>query len=268
MSRLYEALSRLGIDHSKPEPLPFVAAAVSTVMAEPLDMESKSSMKVPPSSRLIALTEPDSLGAEKFRALVARLDHLRQKQLLRSLQVTSSVRNEGKTFVAMNLAVTLAKYSGSKSLLIEGDLHRPTLSPLLGLPESRGLSHWWSGHGDITHFLHRIDDMPLWFLPAGDTSSLPSNILRSPRFAEAFSQLAGQFEWIVVDSTPMSPIVDANLWSRLVDGTLLVVRVGLAPVKALRKGLEALDHPKLIGVVLNETSESDHSSYKGKCYRE
>ena len=85
------------------------------------------------------------MGAEKFRALVTRFDHLRSRRELKSFQVTSSVINEGKTLVAGNVAVTLAKYSGSKTLLVEGDLHRPSLANLFGLEELRGLSHWWSG---------------------------------------------------------------------------------------------------------------------------
>ncbi len=64
----------------------------------------------------------------------------------------------------------------------------------------------------------------------------------------------------------MLPIVDVNLWSKLVDGTLLVVREGVAPVKALKKGLQSLDHPKLIGVVMNEASESGQASYEGQYY--
>ena len=64
---------------------------------------------------------------------------------LKSFQVTSSVIDEGKTLVAGNVAVTLAKYSGSKTLLVEGDLHRPSLASLFGLSELRGLNHWWSG---------------------------------------------------------------------------------------------------------------------------
>ena len=83
-------------------------------------------MSASPESHLVALTDPNSLGAEKFRALVTRFDHLRKQRELRSFQVTSSVIDEGKTLVAGNVAVTLAKYSGSKTLLVEGDLHRPS----------------------------------------------------------------------------------------------------------------------------------------------
>jgi capsular exopolysaccharide synthesis family protein len=220
-----------------------------------------------PESHLVALTDSNSLGAEKFRALVTRLDHLRNQRELRSFQVTSSVIDEGKTLVAGNVAVTLAKYSGSKTLLVEGDLHRPTLAHLFGLSELRGLNHWWSGGDEeFDKFVYRLNDMPLWFLPAGKPCDQPSDLLRSERFQKAFRHLSSQFEWIVVDSTPMLPIVDVNLWSRLLDGTLLVVREGVAPVKALKRGLQALDNPKLIGVVVNEATEFDQVGYADQYY--
>jgi len=221
----------------------------------------------PPKSRLVAWTDPNSLGAEKFRALAVRLDHMRKQHKLNSLQVTSSVINEGKTFISANLGVTLAKYSGFRTLLIEGDLHRPMLASMFALKNLQGLSDWWSGPDqDIGRFLAEFAGTGLWFLPAGKACDRPSEILRSARFAEAFGQLASRFDWIVVDSTPMLPVIDANLWSRLVDGTLLVVREGMAPLKALKKGLQSLDHPKLIGVVVNEASEFDQVDYAGQYY--
>jgi len=227
-----------------------------SVMAQPL-----------PTSRLVAWSEPNSLGAEKFRALAVRLDDICKRNDLKTLQVTSSVINEGKSFVAANLAVTLAKYSGSKTLLVEGDLHRPTLAAMLGLKALQGLGEWWPGRNhDLSRFLVRITGTALWFLPAGKACDRPSEILRSAQLAEAFAQLAGRFDWIVVDSTPMLPVIDANLWSRLVDGTLLVVREGVAPLKALKKGLQSLDNPKLIGVVVNEASEFDQVDYDGQYY--
>jgi Mrp family chromosome partitioning ATPase len=130
-----------------------------------------------------------------------------------------------------------------------------------------GLDDWWSdGSNDLAHFLYRFNGMPLWFLAAGQTQEQPSEMLGSPRFAEAFTQLAGSFDWIVVDSTPMLPIVDANLWSKLVDGALLVVREGVTPVKHLKIGFQALNHPNVIGVVMNETSEFDQARYRGYYY--
>jgi len=234
-----------------------------------LDTEKVRSVMVQPTptSRLVAWTTPNSLGAEKFRALAVRLDAMRKQHQLNSLQVTSSVINEGKTFVSGNLAVTLAKYSGAKTLLIEGDLHRPTLAALFGLKGLPGLSDWWTGPSeDLGRYLVRLTGTGLWLLPAGKACDRPSEILRSPQLTQAFAKFSERFDWIVVDSTPMLPVIDANLWSRMVDGTLLVVREGVAPLKALKHGLRSLDNPKLIGVVINEASEFDQVDYDGQYY--
>jgi capsular exopolysaccharide synthesis family protein len=295
MSGLFQGLSRVAIQQSQPEAVPLdmvppglglpesaeppeVVGDVmqTTIGTRPMgeakkvfetDKTQSIMVQPPPTSRLVAWNEPNSLGAEKFRALAVRLDAIRRQHDMKSLQVTSSVINEGKTFVAANLAVTLAKYSGSRTLLIEGDLHRPTLGSMFGLKPMQGLSDWWSGRSqDIGRFLVRFTGSGLWFLPAGKVCDRPSEILRSAQFAEAFPRLAGQFDWIIVDSTPMLPVIDANLWSRLVDGTLLVVREGVAPLKALKNGLQSLDHPNLIGVVVNEASEFDQIDYDGQYY--
>jgi capsular exopolysaccharide synthesis family protein len=290
MSRIYEGLSRFSTQRTQldlapaalilPEP-PKTAEAVSdfgpeamgpTGTVEPqkaLEIDKILSVTMQPSrgSRLVAWTNPNSLGAEKFRALAVRLDAMRKLHELNSLQVTSSVINEGKSFVSANLAVTLAKHSGSRTLLIEGDLHRPTVASMMGLNELKGISDWWSGTDrDITHFLVRLNGTALWLLPSGKTDARPSEILHSARFAEAFVQLASRFDWIIVDSTPMLPVIDTNLWSGLVDGTLLVVREGVAPLKALKNGLQSLVHPKLIGVVINDASEFDQANYDGQYY--
>jgi capsular exopolysaccharide synthesis family protein len=290
MSRLFEGLNRATIPQSQMDAVRQELVPGDLVLPEPAETaevqsngtpgatgsrglafeieKARSVMVQPPlTSRLVAWTTPNSLGAEKFRALAVRLDDMRRHHQLNSLQVTSSVINEGKSFVAANLAVTLAKYSGSKTLLIEGDLHRPTLASMFGLKDLQGLSEWWSGRNqDLSRFLVRLTGTALWFLPAGKACDRPSEILRSAQLAEAFAQFAGRFDWIVVDSTPMLPVIDANLWSRLVDGTLLVVREGVAPLKALKNGLQSLDNPKLIGVVINEASEFDQVDYDGQYY--
>src|ERR1700730_4381680 len=214
MSRLFEGLSRPRIQQG-PEMVPaemglperaetgeilsnsLPAAAGSRGTADTKKMlESEKSRLVtvqpPPTSRLVAWTDPNSLGAEKFRALAVRLDDMRRQYQLNSLQVTSSVINEGKSFVAANLAVTLAKYSGSKTLLIEGDLHRPTLASMFGLKDLQGLSDWWTSRNqELTRYMLRFTGAGLWFLPAGKDCDRPSEILRSGQLAKAFAELAG-----------------------------------------------------------------------------
>ena len=277
MSRLYDALRRIEKEKRQPgagAPEPGKAVELlSNIMAPPVKTTDgpSATTNVGKASRLVALTDPHSLGAEKFRALVARLESLRQRQKreLKSLQITSSVINEGKSLVAANLAITLVKHFGYRVLLVEGDLHRPTLTTLLGLSNLEGINQWWrrrEENKETDPYIYKLDDMPLCFLSAGSTCDQPSQILQSARFAESFVRLVDDFDWVVVDSTPMAPIVDANLWSRLVDGTLLVVREGVASVKALRMGVGGLDNPKWLGIVLNEASEFDRVNYADQYY--
>jgi capsular exopolysaccharide synthesis family protein len=298
MSQLFEGFSRASIPQGQQGKVPLdMVAAELVVLPEPTaaaedlgnaaaeaaghglsgsaerdkfgDGDRTQSVMAQPSlaARLIAWDAPNSLGAEKFRALAVRLDAMRRQHELKSLQVTSSVISEGKSFVAANLAVTLAKYSGYKTLLIEGDLHRPTLASMFGLKDLHGLSDWWTARNqELASYILRFTGTALSFLPAGKACDRPSEILRSGQLADAFARLRSQFDWIVVDSTPMLPVIDANLWSRLVDGSLLVVREGVAPLKALKKGLQSLDNPKLIGVVVNEASDFDQIEYEGQYY--
>ena len=273
MSRIHDALCKSEIENRQSaasESGPAQPAKVlSSGMVQLLELDGSRSVNiaVSPEARLVALTDPHSLGAEKFRALATRLDNLRTGRELKSLQVTSGATNDGKTLTSGNLALTLARRSLSKVLLIEGDLHKPGLALLFGLNQSMGLSHWWSEpDADIARFIWQLNKIPLWLLTVGDAHDQPSDILRSARFAKAFAELTRWFDWIVVDSTPLLPMADANLWSRLVDGTLLVVREGVTRVQALKKGLQSLDNPKLIGVVFNEASEFDQVSGYDRYY--
>jgi capsular exopolysaccharide synthesis family protein len=274
MSRLYEALRRMESEKRSTtevsSPIPASPSELlNTSLGTEFDLRTVGSVNIEPlpNSRLVAVTEPRSLGAEKFRSLATRLIHLRRERELKSLQITSSIIGEGKTLVSANLALTLALECGEKVLLVEGDLHRPSLGSRLGLSEIKGINQWWDGRDQpITQYINRVNNWPLWFLGAGGACERPSHILQSGRFSESFLSLNGAFDWIIVDSTPMLPTVDANLWSRLVDGTILVVREGVALVNALKKGLQALDNPKLVGIVLNEASEFDRGNYEDQYY--
>jgi len=275
MSRLYDTLRRMEMQRGKSDPIQIASLQpvelVNSAMTEPSELEGVRTAKVNVSqkARLVALSDPRGLGAEKFRALATRLEHLRKERELRSLLIASAVGNEGKTLVAGNLAVTLAKHTASRVLVVEGDLHLPKLAQLFGLEQLPGVGEWWSAREEkerISQYVHRLNEIPIWFLGAGVVSDPPSQILQSARFAETFVRLASWFDWVVVDSAPISPLVDANLWSRVVDGMLLVVREGVTPIRALKKGFESLDNPKLIGMVLNEASEFDRTNYADQYY--
>jgi capsular exopolysaccharide synthesis family protein len=212
------------------------------------------------------MLDEHGLGAEKFRVLATRLANMRRKTPLKLVQVTSSITGEGKTLIACNLAFTLAKRSGQTVLLIEGDLRKPSVCPLFGLGAPEGLGEWSRlTNGSILPFLRRVADTNLCVLPAGSVQH-PVALLQSGRFAELVRQLAGWFDWVVVDTPPLLPMADSNLWARVVDGTLLVIRSGLVPRRALRAAVESMDGLKLLGMVLNDAPDFSRWDYYDRYY--
>jgi capsular exopolysaccharide synthesis family protein len=273
MSRVYEALRQFeletGVTPALLDPDTFVSGPAATEQAveQPVAGLAWSEIRsllpaVREESRVVALTEGNSLGAEKFRLLRTRLRNLREHRQLQSLVVTSAVPNEGKTLVAMNLAVSLAKHTDERILLLEGDLRKPMLGQHLGIKALPGVGEWWASADEpVTKFIYRFDDLQLWILPAGSAPEDPVNILQSSRFLELYKQLSTRFDWIIIDAPPILPMADVSFWSRQADGMLLVVREGVTPKTVLQKGLETLDNPKIIGIVLNDAHAVESSYY-------
>lgn len=229
------------------------------VGGSPLDFPSLAVSAVP-NSRLVFLTEPDSLAAEKFRFLGVRLRQLQQNRPLKKILVTSTIPEEGKSTVAANLAGVLARRKQSV-LLIEGDLRRPTLAQQFGLGRLAGLGEWLqSGRQTITN-VYRLDGPDFWFMPAGNPPENPLELLQSGRLSGLMAQLANLFDWIIVDSPPVLPLADTTVWARVTDGALLVAREGKSERKQLQRGLEVLKKSDLLGVVLNGCIHPDHKSY-------
>jgi Mrp family chromosome partitioning ATPase len=129
-----------------------------------------------------------------------------------------------------------------------------------------GIGEFWrQKEKPITEFLRRVGETSLYLLPAGMVAH-PVAVLQSGRMADLLKQVAGWFDWVVVDTPPILPMADANLWARLSDGTLLVIREGVVQRRALQTAVDSMDSPKLIGVVLNDAADFDRIEYYGRYY--
>src|SRR5215467_7141981 len=128
------------------------------------------------SSRLVFFTEPDSLAAEKFRFLGVRLRQIQQSRSLKKVLVTSTIPEEGKSFVSVNLAGMLARRK-QKVLMIEGDLRRPTITKLFGLGGLVGLAEWLQGDRSKLTNIYRLDGPDFWLMPAGDPPANPLELM-------------------------------------------------------------------------------------------
>ena len=274
MSRLFEALQKsepegFRFDFVQPEPPvngPQNAAEATTVNvatdAEVLRRFPSQPISVPGEGRLVSLVENESLGAEKFRYLAVQLRQMQQARQLKKVLITSTIPEEGKSVVSANLAVTLARRKSHRVLLLEGDLRRPVLARDFGLPNLAGLSECLQGTAQLTTNIYRLEGAGLWFLPAGTPPENPLELMQSGRLVELLDQLTAWFDWIIIDSPPILPLADTSVWARIADGILLVAREGTTQKRQLKRGLEAFtSKPKLLGVVLNGSTNADHTNY-------
>jgi capsular exopolysaccharide synthesis family protein len=207
-----------------------------------------------PEQRLIAITGPNSPGAEMFRVLSTRLAHLRHKRELKRLLITSSVVDEGKSVVSVNLALTLARRAGERVLLIEADLRRPTASALLSSSALRGITEWHEHKLALQDAFYQVEGMPLWLLSAGKGIEEPLPLLESDAFAQMLNAVSQGFDWVLLDCTPMLPMADATSLSRLCDGVLVVAREGHTRKRALVRALSSIEKSKQLGYIFNEAS--------------
>jgi capsular exopolysaccharide synthesis family protein len=214
-------------------------------------------------ARLTALTDSRGLAADKFSSLAARLRQLQSQRSLKTVLVTSSGSGEGKSFVAANLAVTLARDGKQKVGLLEGDLREPSFGKMFGFNGLKGLSDYVQGNGAMTDFVYRVQSLPLWIIPAGTATGSPAELLQTDRLAGLLSRDVDWFDWVVIDSPPLVPWSDSNLWSTRADGTLLVVRKEVTSKKLLQSALENIESGKLLGVVLNDCIENGYGRHYG-----
>lgn len=234
---------------------------------ESLNSFQSLKLQVPIESHLVSFKEDESLAAESFRFLGVKLRHIQRERALHKLLITSTIPGEGKSTVAANLAFVLAKKKQQRVLLLEGDVRRPSVLSMFGATGYPGLCEWLEGQQKNLGNIYRIEETNLWVLPTGCPLGNPIELLQSPRLTILMEQLPRLFDWIIVDSPPVLPLADTSIWMRLVDGVLLIVRQGVTQKGRLKRGLEAIDSSKLIGVLLNSSQQpiaTDHYYYYKK----
>lgn len=213
MSRIFDALQRSESERSGLPASPLsslamdilqIAEGQNTVAPTAEPSEFPSCRVVPGSgTRLVSLTDPEGLAAEKFRFLSVRLRQLQQTRAIKKLLVTSTIAEEGKSMVTANLAFTLARKNRQKVLLLEGDLRRPVMCARLGLGiRLTGLVEWLYGDADAFPSIYQLADTGVSLLPAGNPPENPLELIQLSKMTELLERLAPAFDWIVIDSPP------------------------------------------------------------------
>ena len=190
---------------------------------------------------------------EAYKSLRTNLEFLSASTGCKTILITSSAPEEGKSNVAINLAATLAA-GGKKVVLVDGDLRKGSLSRYLHLNRNRpGISNSVAGQCAVTEALVRFKNVQFTLLPVGPLPPNPSEMLATPAVEALFKGLREYYDYVIVDTPPVSVVTDAAVMCRFADGAILVVRPGVTTTQGAqlsKKNLEAV-HAHILGVVLN-----------------
>jgi capsular exopolysaccharide synthesis family protein len=214
--------------------------------------------------RLMTLADSQSTAAEAYRSLRTTLQFVTASKPMRSLLVTSSLPQEGKTTTAANLAVVFAQ-AGMRVIALDADLRRPRLDQeLIGEPAGKGLTDVLDGSTPLTDAAHPVVGVEeLVLIGAGSSVPNPAEVLSGVAFAELLDDLAEMADLVVVDTSPVLLVSDPLVLTGRVDAVIVVSRAGSSTQRGTRRAVDRLlqvDAP-LVGAVLNGTSERDGYQY-------
>ena len=177
---------------------------------------------------------------------------------------SSSLRNEGKTVTAVNLAMSLASEEGTKVLLIDADLRNGTIHKLLNVEEEPGLSTLLTGEYDWSVGLHPTLNKNLFVIPRGKISAHPCEFLGSRKMRMILERLRGEkFNYILVDTPPLLSFADAYLIAQLTDGLIIIVEAHRTKAEVVKKAKEICEeaHTKILGFILTKVDYYTPDSY-------
>jgi tyrosine-protein kinase len=218
-------------------------------------------------SDLVTVTNPTAPAAEAFRLLRTSVKFLGVDRQVRVVQITSPSPGEGKTMVAVNLAVAFAQ-SGDRVVIVGGDLRRPRMEEVLDVPLTPGLTAVLIGDVTLPQAIQSAASVPnLSVLPAGHPPPNPSELLSGERARRLIDVLGQTYDVVVIDCPPVLPVTDSLVLARMADTTLLVSSANKTSKRSLTRAVELLrqvDAP-LVGTVLNSLSADE--TFSSEPYR-
>jgi len=231
----------------------------------------------PPSSgeingKLIVLSDSESADAESFRFLMSRIFLGRDGEKPRTIMVTSAFPGEGKTFVASNLAASLAVGADEQVLLIDCDLKKPSIHEVFGRDRTEGVYEYLDRKKDLDELILDTKIQGLSMLSAGKVSAHPSESGASPAMERFMKEIKQRFrDWVVIiDTAPISVAAMTRVIAKYVDAIVFVVMAQKWPRKEIQRSMESLGREKILGVIFNGHEHGMHryrkyySKYYGK----
>lgn len=196
------------------------------------------------------------------KTLLANIRFASVDNPIRSITVTSSIPNEGKSTISVNLAQAIAT-SGKSVLLVECDMRHRTLANMMGLRHSGGLYAVLSDQMSIDDAVVETGQPNLYFLDAEPRIPNPADIIASRRFAKLVAALEEKYQYVIFDTPPVGTFIDAAEVAAITDGTIYVVREDFAKRNEITAAFDQLNKAEVnvIGTVMNYCENTSHDYY-------
>ena len=209
--------------------------------------------------------KPQSIQSEEYRSLRTNIQYSSFDKEIKIILVTSSNLGEGKTTTAGNLALAMS-YDNKKVIIIDCDLRKPAIHKRFKVSNTKGMSEVLIGKESLLGVINKYNDN-LDILTTGKLPPNPSEMLGSNSMTTLLDRLREKYDYVIIDSPPISPITDAKILATKVDGTILVVRAEKTKRDTISQTIEELKgvNAKIIGNVLNGV-ENKNKGYYGAYY--
>lgn len=214
------------------------------------------------------LHHPRSSVAEQFRIVRTNLHFYQKQDEATTLMLTSSMPGEGKTFISLNLAATLAANKEVKVLVMGMDLRKPQLAKDLHLKNQKGFSDYAINDATLDDIIYEVEGQRnLFVIPSGSVPPNPSELLMSKEAKALFSEVKKRFDFIVIDCPPII-VTDYQLISNFADLTLYVSRIGYTEKRQLELADELFRSGKLpkMNLVVNDFNPEKYDGYNSNYY--
>lgn len=231
-----------------------------------IKLEDKNGHK---ESELVVIKQANSIPGEAFRTLRSRLQLLDVKKDVKTILITSSAPKEGKTLLSSNIAASFA-LANKKTIIVDCDLRIPRLHAVFNEKRTPGLTDFFTRKSSYEEIIKKSENPNLDFITGGTLPPDPAEVIGSPQMKIFLQKLRNDYDIVIVDSPPILAVADAEILSRIVDFSILVVTAETTEIESMQRSVELLKSPQgaFIGVILNnfDHKRSDKPYYKYSHY--
>ena len=213
--------------------------------------------------KIISYANPKSVIAEEFRAIRTSIQYSNLDKKIKTIIITSTSKNEGKTTIATNLAVNFALIENKKVLLIDCDLRNPSVHKIFNIVNKNGVSDLLLEEKELSKYINETKMQNLHIITAGAIPPNPAEMLSSNRMKSFINDVKEQYDYILIDTPPIGIVTDAGILASFIDGTIIVAKSEGVEIKDLQNTKKLLTsvNAHILGVILNRNKVQRNDYY-------